>query len=186
MIKDEEEPMPLSPTSQDSTPQRIYITKSDISKGKYGITGAHGMRCNQSGAPWPARGRCRARIETEIQEREPKRLNRVCERLARDAKHVSEELDTLALCMQERKKGREEDEEMGNSRASTSNLQRQSAEDTTISHEKEACQDGKKRESDVTRNRMVRDSYRNRRGMIVNSIDDAEWLETKDGLRKEK
>ena len=167
--------------------------RSDISKGKYGITGAHGMRCNQSGAPWPARGRCRARIETEIQEREPKRLNRVCERLARateeevkDAKRVSEELDPLALCMQERKKGREEDEEMGNSRASTSNLQRQSAEDTTISHEKEACQDGKKRESDVTRNRMVGDSYRNRRGMIVNFIDDAEWLETKDGLRKEK
>ena len=66
-MKTDDEAILREPITKESKPRRIYITRSDISKDKYGMTpGCKGCEAINRGLHGQHDERCRARIEKEL------------------------------------------------------------------------------------------------------------------------
>ena len=72
------------PTTRDSNPRGIHITKEDIKR--YGVTpGCRGcIAANRGEKPRTHIERCRARVEGKVMEDDPDRYHRVLERMSRE------------------------------------------------------------------------------------------------------
>ena len=81
-MKSDGEAIIKEPATKESKPRRIYITRADMSRDKYGPTpGCKGCEAINRGLHGQHDERCRARIEKVIQEKDPGRFDRVIAKL---------------------------------------------------------------------------------------------------------